>query len=1026
MRHKRESNVVTDLCLLLVEIGIDPSEIEREHPSGGGRIDIYIPRYRMIIEAKASGGATQPDVVRAGQGESPRQQLERYLEAEVSAELERLSLAGDEHCRRAWTGILTDGRTWHANEYRHAWNPAAQPTPLHSGRFSGTAEGLAGMLAQWLAGDPVGRQWIPADPSTLFAEKAKELARLYREIPANIRRKTDTKRALWHDLLRVSGMSPRGGTAPDRLFVLHSLLIAIARMVTCAAAGRTGGWERSLRDGFASWTLDWPQGRAWTAGLWNTVSDYDWRRRGDVLRSLYEAFVPEADRKVFGEFYTPDWLAAMLVEQALDDKWLADSVERAEDAIRRRSTFRGRGVLDPACGSGTFLYHAALRILAAPAMKGLTAVQRADVAALLLNGIDVHPVAIEIAKANLMRVLPAEPSEGEAALRVYLGDSLLADEDRQSLFGHVEGAMRLVTPQESEILIPVEFVQQEGFADGMRRLVDAAARGEPLPPAVLHLVPEGRREDLRRCRDELASVIGEEGNSVWTWYAVNLASPHLLAQRKVDRIVANPPWVKLAHIQEPERKRAMERLGERLRLQAGGKQAPHLDIAAFFVVRARELYLNDPEVDPAVWLVKKSALRGGHWRPFRKRHGETLSQSVDLERLQPFGGGDARRCCLLLEHRPLTGELAQHTRQDPHQDASAEAQRVEADLRSRPSGPKRLRKPQPEEPWSAVAARLQFTVAPAPLPQAPSGYSPGEFRQGATVVPNVLLVAERTSPAFGMARVRTLRSQHRPWRDVGPQDVEVPKGWLSKLYRSVEMLSFVSSFRGTQAIIPVNDQGELSLDSALAEPGWQRLNTIYVRHRGKGQNTPKTLAGRINYGRGLSSQPQRRASDRCMVLYPTSADIMRAARTAAGGGFVGHTLFWKVAGSESEAGFLVSLLNAPCLRRAFADARESGRHFVQHPWRKVPIPRYDANDRRHVRLVKLCAQAETAASEASREVQQRTPNASQRTLSIAVRDRLSDDGISRSIDLIAAELLPNQAELSDRDALRPNGAPAQL
>lgn len=647
-------------------------------------------------------------------------------------------------------------------------------------------------------------------------------------------------------------------------------------------------------------------------------------------------------------------------------------------------------------------------------MKGLTPVQRADVVALLLNGIDVHPVAVEIAKANLMRVLPAEPSEGESALRVYLGDSLLADENRQSLFGHVEGAMRLVTPEEREILIPVEFVRQEGFADGMRRLVEAAARGDTLPRAVLHLVPEGRREDLRQCRDELASVIGEEGNSVWTWYAVNLASPHLLAQRKVDRIVANPPWVKLAHIQERERKRAMERLGKRLRLQAGGKQAPHLDIAAFFVLRTRELYLNDSESDPAVWLVKKSALRGGHWEPFRKRHGETLSQSVDLERLQPFGGGDARRCCLLMEHRPLTGELAQQTRQDPHQSASVEAQRVEANLRSEPEGPKHPKKPRPEEPWSAVASRLQFMVAPEPLPQARSGYSPGEFRQGATVVPNVLLVAERSSPAFGMARVRTVSSQHKPWRDVGPQNVEVPKRWLSKLYRSVEMLPFVSSFRGRQAIIPIDDRGQLCLDSALAEPGWQRLNTIYEQHRGKGQTTPKTLAQQLDFAGKLSSQPLQETSARCMVLYPTSGDIMRAARVAAGTGFVGHSLFWKIADSESEAGFLVSLLNAPCLRRAFDLSRESGRHFVLHPWRKVPIPRYDANNWRHVRLAELCTEAEKAVSATPTKVLQESPGARQVKLSNAVRAHLTSEGILHAIDLLAAEVLRDQAEPLDK------------
>ena len=32
---------------------------------------------------------------------------------------------------------------------------------------------------------------------------------------------------------------------------------------------------------------------------------------------------------------------------------------------------------------------------------------------------------------------------------------------------------------------------------------------------------------------------------------------------------------------------------------------------------------------------------------FRKAHEAMLAQSLDLEKLQPFGGGDARRCCLL-------------------------------------------------------------------------------------------------------------------------------------------------------------------------------------------------------------------------------------------------------------------------------------------------------------------------------------------------------------------------------------------
>lgn len=992
-RYKRESNVVADISLLLTEIGIDHLDIEREYPIGGGSIDIYLPRYRTVIEAKARNKAADPNEGLAE--ESPQEQLERYVLAEIASERGRLPFAGELPSNEEWTGVITDGQHWHIYAYPHIENSHEKRKTLHSGQVQ-NGPALVQLLADRLGGDPIGRIWIPAEPAHLFQPSVDALGRLYREMPQETRRDTETKQALWHDMLRVSGMSPPGKAAPAHLFVTHSLLIAIARMVTHSLKHQAD-WKPALKEGFAAWFLGWPQGEFWASQLWEIVTQYDWRRRhGDVLRSLYETFVPQADRKVFGEFYTPDWLAAMVVEDALDDEWMEAAIQRAEDAIQNRTPFQGSGVLDPACGSGTFLYHAALRLLKAPAMQDLQPTQKADVVALLLNGIDVHPVAVEIARANLMRVLPAEPTAGESAIRVYLGDSLqVGEEQRSPLFD--KGEMRLVTPKGGEILIPLEFVRQDRFDDNMRRLVNAAAAGKPVPLAVLNTVPETRRKDLQQCRDHLADRIGKEGNSVWTWYATNIAAPYLLSERKVDRIVANPPWVKLSEIQEIKRKRAMESFGEKtMGVQEGGRHAPHLDIAAFFILRARELYLNEPQRDPAVWLVKKSALQAGHWKRFRKKHRTTLAQSVDLEPLQPFGGGDARRCCLLMEHRPLRSK-------------TRSAARLEAQLRSSSGTQGRPKKPKPEESWAVVHPRIQFVAVPDPLPQGPSEYSTKKFRQGATIVPHVLLVVDSSYPQRDRIRVRTKKSSQPTWKNIPPQDIEIPKRWLSKLYKSTDMLPFLALLDETQAIIPVDEQGRLDLDSAREEFGWNHLNEIYRQHRGKGKNTPRTLEKQIDFHGKLSAQPQRRTSDQRMVLYARSGDIMRAARTYPGSGVVNDSLNWCVAASAEEAGYLTALLNAPCLRRAFFESRESGRHFHLHPWRKVPIPRYDGKNGRHVDLARLCGTAENVALEIAWNIRQKTPSAGQQKIAMAIRNRLTSDGISRAIDDIVARLLPAQA-----------------
>ncbi|MDE0627760.1 MAG: N-6 DNA methylase [Bryobacterales bacterium] len=998
MRYNREANVVFDIAQMICSFEqIRSADIEREHASGSGRIDIFLPRFRTVIEVKKPSRKlhayqSSPTLLTDAQG-----QMERYVSSEIQAERARLDFEGRPLTRKRWTGIVSDGICWQGWTYS---SDAVDPASSRQQSFllgpDSRPEDLLETLAGALNPDPALKTWIPANPSELFKGRPEGLKELYESMPAEVQPGTRTKLALWHDMLRASGLSPQGRAGDKSLFALHSFLIAVARMVTHLLSPSGSDWKSCLEDGFATWVLDWPAGVRWAESLWGTVRSYDWRsRRGDVLRAVYESFVAESDRYVFGEYYTPDWLAGMMVEQALDDAWLEQAVGVAETAWRTGKPLKGVGVLDPACGSGTFLYHAALRILQADAMRNLRQQQRADTVALLLHGIDVHPVAVEVAKATVLRALPAEPSGGAGAIRIHLGDSLLPTDDYTSLFGHREGAMRLETPQGREFFVPLEFVRQDTFPDDMRRLVLAAVKREPVPPFLLRSVSNNARQDLEECRDALVAAVQNEGNSVWTWYAVNRAAPHLLAERKVDRIVTNPPWVKLSSIQEPERRSEMLRLQEQLQLRTGHTGlAGNFDIAMFFVLRGRELYLKDPDNNPASWLVKRSALTASHWEKFRKKLQKHVAQTVDLVKLQPFGGGDARRCCLLFEHTAIPAS-------DPKQGCPVQ---MKAELRT-----PRTNRPAPNQEWTDVRARIRLVPERQPPVQMPSDYAPQEFRTGANVAPHVLVLANTVWPQ-GRERVlvQTHRSIHAPWNKVAVQDVEIPSCWLSRLYRSRELLAYSISPRKVQAIIPRKKSGELALESAEKEYGWEQLNRLWQRHRTKGTSIPDSLAERIDFNGRLSVQPEisSQSQAKTLVLYPASGDIMRAARAGSRSGIVSDTLYWHVAGSEAEAQYLVALLNAPCLKRAFRKARKSGRHFHQHPWRKVPIPRFNVQDKHHMRLAKLCSEAEAEAL----RVRDRFPGKGQVKVSKEIRARLADCGIAARIDALAEKLLPEQAD----------------
>ena len=993
-RHRKEGNLQSDLEALLRKIGV--GSLESHYSTAKGEADIFLPNRRTFFELKAYplGDPNKPQQGKTS--ESPKQQLDRYVSGEINRELSRIPSDDREYNHDNWYGILTDGRNWHVYAYPHTYQSVGESViePKH---FLNEGESLAKYLDSLLSSRSYGREWIPSDPGHLFSTLKDDLVVLYNELPKNALKTTKTKHALWLKMMRTSGMIPKDDAGKQRLFIAHSFLIATVRLVSHSlfASNAQADWMSFFQGGFAGWVLEFERGRKWAEKLYSLITRYDWRRREeDVFRSLYQHNIDAHDRKVFGEFYTPDWLAELMVEEILDDDWLEQSIHEAAKAIRNQEPLQKIGVLDPTCGSGTFLYHAARRILSADGIANFPSVQKSDIVCQLVNGMDIHPVAVELTKVNLERILPAPPSKGDQSFQIYLGDSLQTDSKGQTsaLFGHAKDQMRIQTPGGKHFSMPMSFVRNSTFASDLQNMVRLATNGTHLPDYQMDWMEDHEIQQMKLCNQSLIEIISEEGNSVWTWYAINIVAPHLLAERKVNRIVANPPWVKLADIQVKERKVAMQEYGDALKVRLSGKQAPHTDIASYFIIATRSLYLSDPERDPACWLVKKSAIASGQWELFRKQHENTLTQSVDLESLQPFGGGDATRSCLLMENRCLN-------RIDSSGYPRLEARTIEEGDR-----------PKLTEPLDQAKRKFHFAAAPDPPVQAPSDYLDRSIRQGATLVPHVLSLIEEAEKIRGSSQmqVTTKRSSKPPWNKVRSQTGLVPERWIHPILTSTQMMAFIPALRHTQGMIPVDGQGHL-----LRNPGencsfWSELDEIYEHNASIGKSTPKTLLKRFDYQSGLANQLITGLTLPWTVLYPSSGDIMRGSRIRTGYGIADSTLFWLAVASKEEAGYLVAVLNSASLREAFKQSRDSGRDFQLHPWRKVPIPRYDEGNEEHRRLAELCSLAEEFSLQVANAKLAKKPDMGQVGVSSAIRESLCLNPVGREIEKIVQRLMPDQ------------------
>ena len=161
----------------------------------------------------------------------------------------------------------------------------------------------------------------------------------------------------------------------DGLFVRHTYLTAVIGLVVQARFGidirrlaetdpadllhgrdfrSKTGLQGIVESDFFAWPTE-VGGLPLIVTLARRVARFDWKAApNDIAAILYETVIPPDERRQLGEYYTPDWLARSIVREVVTDP------------LHQR-------VLDPACGSGTFVAEAVAHFIAAAQDAGMGA-----------------------------------------------------------------------------------------------------------------------------------------------------------------------------------------------------------------------------------------------------------------------------------------------------------------------------------------------------------------------------------------------------------------------------------------------------------------------------------------------------------------------------------------------------------------------------------------------------------------------------------------------------------------------------
>ena len=1019
-----EANITSAIrdFLIATRLATAVEMVEENPPAEQSRSAVDLTALDTFIESKRRIGT--------GRGFSPNPKYVRQLDGYLA-----------ESDKQGRMGILTDGKHWLLR-----WPNAGEVRLTRPYAFTLESADKWILLYEWLRDDAlVALKNIPPTRkdiethfginSVRYRQDIDTLRALYEQARSDP--SIAVKRRLWQDLLRTAlGEIAQDASAMDDLFIRHTYLTTVIGIVVQASFGidirqlaetrpddlvlgqkfrSDTGLEGVVESDFFAWPTE-VGADAFLKPLARRIARFDWLAAPtDVAAILYETVIPASERKQLGEYYTPRWLVRAMVREIVTDP------------LNQR-------VLDPACGSGTFLAEAITHFIEAAdnnpdPLDTYTALQLLNRLRERVIGIDVHPVAVHLARAAW--VLAAKPlfdrarQEGVTSIRsapVYLGDSLQLRFRTGDMFAEHTVTIRVGDQDNTDLAFPVSLVDRaEDFDTLIAHVAEAIEHGgDPLDALNDVSLDDDARAELTRTIGALQRLHAEGRDHIWAYYTRNMVRPVALSLQKVDIIVGNPPWITYNKTISLLRTELESLSKSTYGIWQGGRYATHQDVAGLFYTRSVDLYLKDGGVIGMV--MPHSALqtgqyakwRGGVWRPMRggvAQGGAVLAVDFmfkpawDLERLEPNTFFPV----------PASVVFARQVGRNPDAPGKALAGSVER--------------------WIGKAGaddviRESVTITDtSEIGESPYGR---RARQGATIVPRSLHFVEETeSPAIIQAGGTTMVNPRRgtqdkvPWRDLDLTDITGQTIEKAHVYDVLlgETLVPYAMLEPLKAVLPLRRRDKMLAKDSSAVGGvkpsgmerrmqdrWKTVSRLWDSNKTAANKL--SLLGQLDYYGKLTSQIEWQLDHGGMpvrVVY-SSAGVATAAIANVDAQIVDYKLFWIACQSVREANYLLSVVNSDTLNGAVNPFMSRGqfgaRDLQKHLW-KLPIPEYDEG----VPLHRNLAQAgESAAAGVQVELNQlREERGEKLTVTIArreIRKWLRESKEGKAVERLVGELLP--------------------